>query len=83
MNMKKFPSPFKMFLNLMGAVKRSLTRILKGKELTVSQEMQESRLMICKDCEFFSTSDKRCYECGCYVTTKTKLTSEKCPLEKW
>jgi hypothetical protein len=83
MAMQKFPSSFRMFLNLMSAIKRSLVRFFKGKELTVSKEMQENRLMICKGCEFLSVDGTRCYECGCFIKAKTKLISEECPIEKW
>ena len=49
------------------------------------------RLDVCKDCpslkisvnNFTQVTTYKCGECGCYLKSKTKLKSSKCPLGKW
>jgi hypothetical protein len=46
------------------------------------KEMSETRLAICKLCEFFRPVPM-CAKCGCMLEQKTKLSKEKCPIGKW
>ena len=45
--------------------------------------MYEKRIEICKSCEFFDKSFKRCKDCGCFLITKARLPGAKCPQGKW
>ena len=47
----------------------------------VSENQRKERLDICVKCEFFVGS--RCSKCGCFMATKTKFRSSKCPINKW
>ena len=41
------------------------------------------RLGVCRDCPFLNFEKWNCKVCGCYVTKKTKMSTEKCPKGKW
>ena len=47
------------------------------------QELIESRLEICKSCEWFSKTMIKCKKCGCFMKLKTTLKGAKCPIGKW
>lgn len=49
----------------------------------VSEETKNSRLEICKSCEFFNESLYQCKQCGCFLKIKTSWATEKCPIDKW
>lgn len=49
----------------------------------VSEELHKQRLDICNSCEHLFKPTKNCKKCGCFVTAKTKLTHQKCPIDKW
>ncbi|NBW99955.1 hypothetical protein EBR03_10335 [bacterium] len=48
---------------------------------TGNQEEVSRRLAICGECEFFKGG--RCMVCGCFMALKAKLSTGKCPKEKW
>ena len=48
---------------------------------TVPSQQHMERYRKCNSCEKFS--NYRCSECGCVCWLKTKLATEKCPLNKW
>jgi len=39
------------------------------------------RLQICEDCEH--QKEGICLVCGCLLSMKTKMDTEKCPIDKW
>ena len=41
------------------------------------------RYDICLGCDRFIKLTKQCRECGCVMTSKTKLANAACPLGKW
>ena len=41
------------------------------------------RLIVCKDCKNFNNAKWSCEKCGCYLTKKAKMNTEKCPDDKW
>lgn len=43
---------------------------------------QKRRMEICAACPRRSNIGQ-CRECGCFLNLKTRLTTEKCPLDKW
>ena len=53
----------------------------------VSQNLFESRIAICKGCEFWNQSGfsgtGSCKKCGCSTQAKLRLGTSKCPIEKW
>lgn len=69
------------------AFMRSLRRHLRAGFPTVSDEVYERRLSVCRGCEFFHND--RCAKCGCGLTgavvAKLRWARESCPLTppKW
>ena len=60
-----------------------VSNIVNGEELTVSAEVSEKRMSVCKGCPHFEPVLQRCNECGCMQKLKTRLAGMKCPLGKW
>lgn len=60
-------------------------------EPKVTQEIKNSRLEICRNCEIHKTEkifnllvcDIEKGGCGCFLAEKTKFVFEQCPKEKW
>ncbi len=48
-----------------------------------TKELQNSRLAICRECEFFNALTVGCKKCGCFMRMKTKLHNATCPVGKW
>lgn len=42
-----------------------------------------NRLIICNYCDKLDRDKWSCKECGCYLTKKCKMNTEKCPNGKW
>lgn len=62
--------------------------LLKSKEPgsmgeRVSEEEQQKRISICRECPRFVKLTSQCLECGCIMNLKTKLAAATCPLGKW
>jgi hypothetical protein len=57
----------------------SVTSLIK----TVDIDTSNHRMSICNSCEFLFTPTKSCRKCGCFMTSKSKLESAKCPIGKW
>jgi uncharacterized paraquat-inducible protein A len=53
----------------------------------VTNEQFESRHTICKGCEFYKAeaflNTGQCVKCGCSIRAKLRLTTSKCPIDKW
>ena len=48
-----------------------------------TKELQQERLAICRQCEFFNHITAGCKKCGCFMKLKTKLENATCPVGKW
>lgn len=55
--------------------------ILYGKRIPIREYVK--RLDICKDCVYMNEDDWTCWKCGCYLTKKAQMSTEKCPDDKW
>ena len=55
---------------------------LKTGQVVAGQETIEKRIRTCKACRFI-INQKRCKLCGCWITLKCGIESEKCPDHKW
>lgn len=49
----------------------------------ITVEEYEKRISICQQCENFDKYKEKCKLCGCYMTMKTRLSGESCPINKW
>jgi hypothetical protein len=47
------------------------------------ENKSEERYKICLSCPELVQLTKQCKKCGCFMPSKTKLESAKCPLQKW
>ena len=74
--------------NAAGAVGRVIKAVSTGKEVKVPEEKMLARQAICDDCPESTPAelpvkDRRCAQCGCFLSKKTMLATEKCPMGKW
>jgi hypothetical protein len=53
----------------------------------VTDEQFESRHKVCKQCEFYKgqafMNTGQCLKCGCSIRAKLRLSTSKCPIDKW
>lgn len=49
----------------------------------VSTEVREERLNICLSCDKLYKPTRSCKLCGCFMTLKTWMPAQKCPINKW
>ena len=47
------------------------------------EDLVNSRLKICRGCEYFRPKTETCRKCGCFMKLKTTLENAKCPIGKW
>ena len=47
------------------------------------EEIVESRLEICRGCDWFRKNTETCRKCNCFMKLKTLLEKSKCPIGKW
>lgn len=40
-------------------------------------------MQVCRECEFYRSSDGTCSQCGCFIRLKARLSTEVCPEGKW
>ena len=77
------PSWTQMAKNLGQSIISNVQSVAAGNALKISKEDADTRLAICKGCEFFNSQQERCGKCGCKMAVKTYLKAEKCPVGKW
>ena|SRR5208283_5166075 len=79
----EYPSLFQQATNLAHAAGSVVASIVRGESASISQEEQDRRLTICRQCEFWDAAQERCSKCGCFGQWKTWLASQQCPIGKW
>jgi len=77
----QMPPMIEQIANVASAVGRVAKQATSGDRVLVEARVRNKRLEICKACEHCDGS--RCSQCGCFVSAKTLLTSEDCPLGFW
>ena len=50
-------------------------------EIKTDKHTYESRLEVCKNCDYLS--DGMCRACGCFVELRAAISSNRCSYEKW
>ena len=70
-------------LNMLKNFTNSLINHSLNGWMNVNRETFNSRMSICRSCEFFDSSAVRCKQCGCFLNIKASWASEKCPIDKW
>ena len=56
---------------------------MQSEALFVSDEVRESRLEMCRSCEYYDASQIRCRHCGCFLEHKARFALDSCPIDKW
>jgi hypothetical protein len=56
---------------------------MQSEALFVSDEVRESRLEMCRSCEYYDDSQIRCRHCGCFLEHKARFALDSCPIDKW
>jgi len=78
-----YPDIFQMGANLAG----SLGDWAVGGFAIATPEQLETRMAICKGCEFWNESGfagtGSCQKCGCSTQAKLRMATSKCPEGKW
>lgn len=80
---QSLPSVGIMINNLAGSMKDIFGGVLHGEGVTVTEEVYNTRMNICRGCEFFIQDTKRCSQCGCFMEAKTRFKKTYCPVHKW
>jgi hypothetical protein len=84
MNTESFPS---LSEQGRGLVKSSFEIVKDVVNLTtptfVSEGKRKERLLICKECPYYSSKQSRCIKCGCFLEYKVKFEVSQCPIGKW
>jgi ribosomal protein L32 len=68
-------------MRLIRFFKAIIKHILFGKRTSIDEYIE--RLSICKNCKQFDVIKWSCKKCGCYLDKKAKMSTEKCPDNKW
>ena len=50
---------------------------------TVSQDVKNQRMSVCKTCAEYNSMVKTCKQCGCFMPAKATFAVSSCPLNKW
>lgn len=78
-----YPTTGQIVKNLSQSIVNNVGQLIKGNNISASDQDSTSRLNICNTCEFFDRQQGRCTKCGCYMKIKAQLKAEKCPIGKW
>src|SRR5208337_5305630 len=71
----EYPSLFQQAANAAETVGSVMASVTRGEAVSVPQEEQDRRLVICHACEFWDATHGRCSKCGCFGAWKTWLAS--------
>jgi hypothetical protein len=81
--MSEYPSLSEQAKNLTQFASNVAKDAITSGSLFVSKEVQQERLSICHECEYYDPNQERCKHCGCFLEQKTKFSSGSCPINKW
>ena len=68
-------------MRILRFIKALFKYILFGNKVSV--ETYKERLDLCDDCPYENRKKMVCGKCGCYLTAKLRMSTEKCPEGKW
>ena len=72
------PNPIRFFLAMLRAIGHGIIG-----PVMVDDRTLEIRRAICSTCAFYDPEWRQCTKCGCLISFKTQLSTEKCPVGKW
>lgn len=79
----RMPSLERMAINAGKSALKVARAIVNGEEVKAKPTLAQKRQSICDACTHHNPASNRCYVCGCYLSTKTSLATERCPIGKW
>lgn len=79
----QMPPVLQQLVNAGGAVRRLAEAAIRRSKLTRNAEEVEACMKICASCDQWNSEKKRCAKCGCFSQFKARLSTERCPLNKW
>lgn len=82
-NKPQLPSMGRMAMNAAQSVVKNAASVAQGNALKLDPAEANRRLSICQGCEYFLSGSQRCQKCGCFLSVKTYLKAESCPVGKW
>jgi hypothetical protein len=74
---------YKMPFRAIAAAARAFWYKLFGYEVLAATWRADYRMQHCEACPQYDAENDQCRKCGCLVSAKVMLNSEKCPLDKW
>jgi hypothetical protein len=74
---------FKALEKFKAAAQRHTKSLLDEMEIKVPDEVQKMRMDICLSCEKLYKPTTSCKLCGCFMSVKTYMPQQKCPIDKW
>lgn len=76
----KFPNPLK----FSAAMLRLLWAFITRRPVLVSPQLCDERSTICRtDCPHYDPDSDQCKLCTCFISFKTMLATERCPVGRW
>lgn len=78
-----YPSVLKQLQNATAASAKIIAEVSQGKNVFVSQEVENHRKQTCYNCPYYDSQQKRCRQCGCLIHAKIRFITERCPLNYW
>jgi hypothetical protein len=79
----QFPSRIEVAKNLANSIVDVTTGAIRNGKIYAPDSIRETRMDICKSCEYFSKEKVKCKKCGCHLVQKTSFAASRCPIEKW
>ena len=79
---QQFPTINEMAKNFGSAIFNETKAFFHGID-PISDEEFSKRIHSCKSCEFYVEKTNRCSKCGCFLSLKAKMKTQKCPIGKW
>lgn len=80
-NRNKMPPKSKQISNFVLSVANAIASAITTGKVVAPKEVIAKRIGICQSCRHLSGN--RCSLCGCFVSGKSGLISEKCPANNW
>ena len=79
----QYPSKIQIAKNLAASIVDVTTGAILHRRIYTPDSIRETRMNICKSCEYFSKDKIKCKKCGCALVQKVSFSVSKCPIEKW
>lgn len=77
------PRDYKVIQNGFKSLLTAAKNKAKGIDQSVPESVAKERMDICKSCPHFNPTLGNCMICKCFLSVKTKLKQESCPIGQW